>query len=224
MTVSILHSLGGNWPVCWLVGGAALSLGPRQRQTDRQTDRQTVRRSKLQCGFIDWCCCLQHWVTGPLGHPDSCYHPQHTIQKISTLVHHTGRQRQDRMSACWACLEQIGTYCSPGNLPTKRNTLLLCLSHSQNPTSTLPQLWTVHHARCCFRSRMWCLEKKKKKRPPLPTNVPLHQLANVFRHCNKNWNYSKQTQQRAAYTSVPLLHLMLKSPCWFQACVREGKF
>ena len=29
-------------------------------------------------------------------------------------------------------------------------------------------------------------KRRRKKTSPLPTNVPLHQLANVFRHCNKN--------------------------------------
>ncbi len=122
MTVSILHSLGRE--LTFLLTCGRRSLVPRtQTETDRQRDRESVL--SLECGFIYWCCCLQHWVTGPLGHPDSCYHPQDTIQKIGTLVHHTGRQRQDRMSACWACLEQIGTYCSPGNLPTKQTLITL---------------------------------------------------------------------------------------------------
>lgn len=60
-----------------------------------------------------------------------------------------------------------------------------------NLTSTLPEFWTVCHAKCCSLLGMWCLEKQTL-RPYLLTGL----LTNCQTYLDKykNWNNLKQTR------------------------------
>ena len=90
-----------------------------------------------------------------------------------------------------------------------------------NLTSTLPEFWTVYHARCC--SRHEC--DRKANTSPIPTNVPLT-------NCQIYLDISLQQKLKSFKTSstvcsldkCPLLNLMLKLPLLISSLCLKRRF
>ena len=128
-----------------------MSLGPRQRQRQTDRDRESV---------LSWNADLFIYVAAYSTELQALLdtHGPATTRKIRPNRSAPGFTTQVA-NAKTQCPRAERAWCKSG-LAVHREIYqpekhLVTLPFSQpNPISTLPEFWTVHHARCCFRSGM----------------------------------------------------------------------